>query len=1054
MFIKLFILNYIGKFSIIVLSVLACIELTGFTDTPNDVQYSTEHFQLTISGSGQVESFVDLRSGKNYVGVSDRNFCLLRTVKSGAALAPSQMEQNGNILTFSFPGTQVRAMLQVTTEESYLIFDVVDITGGDFYALQFARVPLTIDYLTDDFAACAMSRKLNTQTLDYPGKSNLPGGQCFRALGYEGAGVFLLGMPEIQLRETMKQVVDTYTPGEMPVSLAGGPFAMDNPKNYGSYFINGETIAEHQVDEWVANLSRFGVDQIDFHQGTVFRQGDFKFNATAYPNGIADFRKTSEAFRRHGIITGLHTYSQFLAEDSKYVTPVPHRDLDVMRTFTLSADLGASEQTVAVDESTWEVSDVTGFFVRNSKVIRIDDELIVFDRPSRTPPYGFTACTRGAYGTVKAAHSKGAPVQHLTQMFYLFAPKVDSDLFLEIARETARTYNEGGFSMIYLDALDGTFTLVDDYEYIWYYDALFVNEVLKHAKTPPLLEYSTFSPGLWYGRSRMGAWDEARRGYRRFFDMHVAENRLTADRLYLPGQMGWQTLGSPVADDVDNFQYHVLFPEDVAYLGAKILAYNYGLSYIGVNVRSAPQRVYHHAEILKKYDSLRKEGYFSPVMLERLRDPGADFLLQRSGDDWRLSEANYARFLLPPATRQFTYSNPYSEQTPMIRIEHRHEPVAYDSSEGFDLLPLDESKPVPSVTVREFAQPVDLSKKLGLGLWVYGDGGGQLVNVRLESPSHLASGFTDHVVKIDFTGWRYFALAEADNGMYEDMGFSDPNYYVEYRQTVFYHSISKVQLLIKGETANLRFRTVRALPLKESHIVDPALQADGQHITFGGYLKTGHYMEYAPGGRAVVYDGAGREVSEMRINTPVFKLPAGDATIRFSGLSVSGTAPSVRITLRTGENPAAEKGYPPLPANLYATFGQILADVALPEGWSWMNESLSVGNVGIKTHKAKYTPGAADDYVAMTNVDLQVTVRAIGDTGNNSNSTTTLFAWIRNGLLHVSGLTAGEILCVYDASGALVYHSMATSREANIPLMAKGVYIVRSGGKSAKVISE
>ena len=887
-----------GKFFIIAFYALLCIGMIGCSVETG--RYATRHFRLTLSESGQVESFVDLRSGVNYADTGDTKFCVLRLRKEDAGVTSDKMVQEGNILTFSFPGTAVTAKLRVTADKSYLIFDVVEITG-DYYSLQFARVPLTVDYTKDDFAACAMSRKLNTNTLDFPGKSKRLGGQCYSALGYEGAGVFLLGVPEAQMRETMKKVVNTYAPGEMPVNRAGGPYAMDNPKNYGSYFIIWEPVAVHQVDEWAVNLSRFGINQTDFVQGGAFRQGDFHFDEKAYPNGVSDFRKMSEAFNRHGIITGLHTYAEFLSEKSKYVTPVPHKDLDVMRTFTLADDLGMDEQTVPVVESTSEVSEITGFFVRNSKVIRIGDELILFEKPSRSAPYGFTSCQRGAYGTKVSAHSKGTSVDHMTHMFFLFAPKAGSELFLEIARETARTYNEGGFGMIYLDALDGTHAVVDDYELIWYYDALFVNEILKHTIVPPLLEYSTYSPLILYSRSRMGAWDEPRRGHRRWFDKHVGVNQATADPLYLPGQMGWLTLCSPIPDNMDNYQYHTMYEEDVAYLGAKIIAYNYGLSYIGIDVKNPKPRVFRNGGLLKDYDSLRLAGHFTAETRQRLRDPDADFLLRKAGNEWYLNEANYARILLRPDTRTLSYRNPYAKQTPMIRLECRYQPMPYNSPNAIDLLPLDETQPVKQATVREFEQPVDLSKHLGLGIWIFGDGGGQRINIRLESPSHLPSGFTDHVVYADFTGWRYFALAEADNGL-DAFHLEQRNYYTEFREHVSYNQISKVQLLIEGDTDNLRFRTVRALPLEEVFLVDPALETDGRKITFRGKIKNGHCMEYTPGGRAVVFDADGNEISEMQPDVPSFDLPTGDNNLLFSSAVESGSVPSVRITLRTHDD--------------------------------------------------------------------------------------------------------------------------------------------------------
>ena len=886
----------------VILFVLSC------RQPQQQILYRTNHFQLALSGNGQVTQFTDLRDGKNYIETSDTKFCLLRINKDDTGIASNKVVQQGDTLIFSFPGSPVTVKLHVTVEKSFIMFDVAGISGGDFYSLQFARVPLVIDYAVNDFAACAMSRKINTRTIDYPGKSNLPGGICFHALGYEGAGIMLLGMPETILRETMKQVVDSYQPGAMPVSHAGGPYAMDDARNYGSYFITYEPVTEEQVEEWVSYLAAFGANQLYFHQGKTFRQGDFLFNETCYPNGIADFRKVSEAFRKHGIITGLLTYDKFIPGDSKYVTPIPSKDLDVMRTFTLAEDLGTSESTIPVIESTADVSVITGFFVHNSKVIRIDDELIIFEKPHLTGPSGFSSCKRGAYGTNVSKHQKGAPVEHLTQFYHLFAPKNGSELFFEIARETARTYNEGGFGLIYLDASDGSFVLAEDKELSWYYESLFVNEILKHTATPPSLEYCWLSNHLWYGISRVGTWDCSTRGHKRFFDLHILANQATGDRLYLPAQMGWTSLCPSFGDNTDHFQYHVFFREDVEYLGAKMIAYNYGASYLDfLSGKSKRPFSYQNGAILKDYDLLRRCGYFSNETRQRLRDFNTHFLLHHSGDDWRLTEANYVHVLLRPGENDFSYHNPFREQTPMIRIEHRHQPVAYDTSLGIDLLPFSENEPVKPENSREFEQPVDLTGHLGLGLWVQGDGGGQNITIRMESPFHLTSGFIDRKLIVDFTGWRYITLVEADNGtMNEITDYPTDSYnhhlYEEFRQTVHFDHISKVTMYIHGDTTNLRFRTLRALPLATSQLVNPAIHANGQTITFRGEIKNGHFMEYMPDGRAIVYDMAGNEVSEMQTDTPSFTLLAGENKIRFSGTAESKQNVNVRITLRTNDN--------------------------------------------------------------------------------------------------------------------------------------------------------
>ena len=64
------------------------------------------------------------------------------------------------------------------------------------------------------------------------------------------------------------------------------------------------------------------------------------------------------------------------------------------------------------------------------------------------------------------------------------------------------------------------------------------------------------------------------------------------------------------------------------------------------------------------------------------------------------------------------------------------------------------------------------------------------------------------------------------------------------------------------------------------------------------------------------------------------------------------------------------------PTDLTAKYGQTLADVMLPTGWSWMDSSESVGNASTaaKKFKAKFTPRDTDNYNVAENIALEVTV--------------------------------------------------------------------------------
>lgn len=72
-----------------------------------------------------------------------------------------------------------------------------------------------------------------------------------------------------------------------------------------------------------------------------------------------------------------------------------------------------------------------------------------------------------------------------------------------------------------------------------------------------------------------------------------------------------------------------------------------------------------------------------------------------------------------------------------------------------------------------------------------------------------------------------------------------------------------------------------------------------------------------------------------------------------------------------------------VPTGLTAKYSQALADVTLPDGWSWMDSSESVGgaSTAAKTFQAKFTPKDTENYNTVENIELEVTVNK-ADGGN------------------------------------------------------------------------
>jgi len=102
-------------------------------------------------------------------------------------------------------------------------------------------------------------------------------------------------------------------------------------------------------------------------------------------------------------------------------------------------------------------------------------------------------------------------------------------------------------------------------------------------------------------------------------------------------------------------------------------------------------------------------------------------------------------------------------------------------------------------------------------------------------------------------------------------------------------------------------------------------------------------------------------------------LKAGSAVITVTATETDNYAAATKDITVT-----INKADPTAPSGLTAKTGQTLADVTLPDGWSWVDNTKDVGAVGENKFKANYTPTGTDatNYNSKTDVELTVTVKA------------------------------------------------------------------------------
>jgi len=902
------------KKSSIILTAALLLAVTAGATQLCAVTLENARFRYVISPAGQNLEFIDKKSAVNYCTVSRCAWVTLAGERHNA----SSVSYDDGRLVIIFGTSGVSAEIAVRTHDNYLTFEVTSVNGPQIDSLVFVNIPLSLKGKPDEpFAACAHSLNLFTKVLQLPALQSHLKAECFKRFGLQGAKVAIIGVPQPEILPALKEVLSTAE--DLPDCKVAGPWANEVAFNHGSYLFNFGDLTLETADEWIHTVKSLGFNQIDNHGGGAgfFRFGDFQLNKEKWLGGWDDYKKIVARLHDAEIGSILHTYSFFIDKGSRYVRPVPSPQLDAFRSFTLAEPLTARAGEIRVVESTRDVSTITGFLVRNSVTLHIEDELVAFSSVTTEPPYMFTGCRRGAYGTKAVSHPKGAKIRHLKECFGLFVPNAESELFEEIAAKHAEIVNRCDFDGIYLDAIDGGDILAGR-DNSWYYTSKFIFDIYKHLKKPVGMEMSTMHHHFWQFRSRWQAWDYPRRGYKRFIDMHA---RAVEGKLLLPLHLGWwnfHTFSPP--------QTEPTFPDTIEYLGCKLIGYNAGVSIVGTIGKRGLREIPAYERlggILKNYEELRHANYFDEAIRKKLREPGKEFTLFRDKDRrWRFRPVKYDTHRIERLEKwssTWKVDNIYDRQPVKLRIEALMSAGPYDAPENVILADFSDAKvftgrataggvtfghqvkagkvsgkltalnsgKVPQKAAwakaeKKFKPWLDLRNRQALGVWIYGDGQGELLNFRLESPRHISYGaIADRYVTVDFTGSRYFELIETESSRHSDYGWPEGSSYNVYRNLIDFKRIEGLGIwynnLPPGKEVRCYLSPLKALPMVSATIKNPKISANGRTLVFPVEMKSGSYLEFYSRSDCRLYGPKGELIAKVK--------PLGNVPILSNGVN-------------------------------------------------------------------------------------------------------------------------------------------------------------------------
>jgi len=906
----------------------------------NHIVIENANVRYCVSAQGRNISFIDRASGVDYLKHDTPSACALVRSNGADYPATSAVLTNG-LLTIEFSKVNVKAVLHVESRDSYIRLTVESVSGDNIESLVFLNIPLTLHGRPDEsFGSCALSLNLITRVNQLPALQTSLQASCYKKFGIEGAKVAIVATPTEKILTALKQVLTEAD--EMPHCTVAGPWANDVPFNHGSYLFNFGSLTESNVDEWIATAGKLGVTQIDNHGGrNFFRFGDFVLNQQKWPGGWDTYRGIVKRLHDAGIGSIFHTYAFFIDKQSKYVTPVPDKRLDAFRTFTLAQAVDPNTAEITVNESTHGMNTITGFFEHNSVILHIDDELITFGAVSQEPPWRFTKIRRGAFGTKPAPHKEGAKARHLKECFGLLVPDPESSLLEEIARNHADIVNSCNFDGIYLDAIDGSSILRGPDE-CWYWADKFVFEIQKHLKKPVGMEMSSMWHHFWQFRTRWQAWDYPQRGQKHFIDIHAAS---VNSGLLLPLHLGWwnfQQFKPP--------QVEPSYPDVIEYLGAKLIGWDAGISLTGSidrNRLTAVPLFSRAVDILRTCEELRRSSAFDEKVKAELRKPGKEFSLFRSeSGKWQFRPAHYDSHTAScsePWSLSWTAANPFREQPVKFRIETLMSAGSYYDANNIVLADLSDpnfftgaQRSADGVTIsldkalngpkgagifnaansgkvprnaawarldRRFSPCLNLKGHEAVGVWIDGDGQGQIIAIRLESPRHISFGaVADRYITVDFTGPRLFTLIETESARWSDYVWNDgKGLYNLYRETIDFDTVESLSIwynnLPKDKQTKCIIGQIKAIPMVACTVKNPVVTVNGKSIVFPVEMQSGSYLQFNEGNDCILYDSKGQMLSRVIPDGEVPLLSAGENQIRFSCDAGDGPAPRLKLTV-------------------------------------------------------------------------------------------------------------------------------------------------------------
>lgn len=850
------------------------IDKSDVTETKTTVEFATKHVKVVINKKGgKVASIINLATGQNVVGTTSTPHFAYLISGNGANILPTEVDllEDGRI--------------HMTFKGGYEAFFIVDVEDNFFSVTLDNNLPSSLKgaiigclatsetYGTDpdSYRLSAIAMNTNTNSLNSAnGSARATQGKVLTFVPQTmGAKIGIAFGTYANIREYLKDIADAIDPSVGLTSTAGGPYALDNPDLFRDYVIMSSGITLDNITEVSGLASKYSVGQIDIHQGgSTFIQADFNFkcalNSTEKEKGVFGTatmfkERIADIAHKNGVQLGLHTYSSLVSPSAVKILTNPTYQRQICydsTTYTLRGKLTKFRTNIKTNEdaSKFKVGDSAApWNGPYTRYVLIDEEIILVQQGTSS---GFLNVKRGQLGTAAAIHEDGAEIRQFLGHYGMFQPIPGSDLFWHIADLTAKAYNEGDFDMIYLDGFESfARDAFCPSEQRYYYYGEFARRIVSQCIKKPIMEYSSGAPTyLWNARGRGGATDSARRAYKQHKTNHRGVNMSYHNNFYT-STFGWFHFNPDVSTQYKNTLVKTMFRDDLDHTGSLAIAWDIST----VNDSFTPttmsqKRSEDNFAYYTVYSMLRLANYFSPAVKEELKAGKYEYKVFRQDDGtWAFKEMKYSyNKILDTTDNMFvtgTDTNPFGEQTPYVRIEQRYSTLGENE---VIVLPLDENAEISTLAKKHTINATNISDKITLKVKVFGNGSDtDALLIQLGAVVTAETGRNDYVIPLNFTGWREFILADADNADYGKYTFSGTSHasqlnYETFRAVPNMGAVNSFTIKLCGSCTGVKIDDIRACTTVDAPVKNPSVTVGKTTLTFNTELHSGEFIEYYP----------------------------------------------------------------------------------------------------------------------------------------------------------------------------------------------------------------